>query len=94
MGRLQCKDIPDIPILRFLLEHEGQWCNWCFNNERDVRKVMPINIPAKLPLAKMRQLIRRGLVSGCTCGCRGDFEITEKGKMYLYGAVHNLQGTR
>jgi len=33
--------------------------------------------------AKMASLIRRGLVDGCACGCRGDFELTEKGLALL-----------
>jgi hypothetical protein len=40
---------------------------------------MPKDTPPKLKLAKMQSLHRRGLVGGCTCGCRGDFEITDKG---------------
>jgi hypothetical protein len=43
-----------------------------------VRTVMP-EVPDKLAHAKMVQLISKGLVSGCSCGCRGDFEITDKG---------------
>jgi hypothetical protein len=76
---MQCKDIPDEPILSFLLKHRGQWCNWCFENEKNVSLAMPKDTPPKLKLAKMKNLIRRGLVSGCDCGCRGDFEITQKG---------------
>ena len=76
---MQCKDIPDIPILEFLLKNKGHWCNWYFKDQYDVRQAMPKNIPhEKLILSKMRRLIKRGLVVGCNCGCRGDFEITEK----------------
>lgn len=39
----------------------------------------PAGTPGKLQLAKMRMLHRAGLVGGCTCGCRGDWEITDKG---------------
>ena len=81
---MQCKDIPDKPILEFLMKHKGEWCNWYFGNERDVSQAMPKDLPnEKLVLAKMRQLMRRGLVDGCDCGCRGDFEITEKGEQWL-----------
>lgn len=80
---LQCKHIPDAPILEFLLSHEGHWCNWCFGDECDVHLAMPEGTPDKLVLAKMRMLMRRGLVSGCDCGCRGDFEITPDGREYL-----------
>lgn len=79
----QCKDIPDKPIIQFLLKHKGKWCNWYFGDERDVSQAMPLGIPEKLVLAKMRMLMRRGLVKGCSCGCRGDFEITEKGEEWL-----------
>lgn len=34
-------------------------------------------VPQKVVLAKARKLIKRGLVSGCACGCRGDFERAE-----------------
>jgi hypothetical protein len=29
--------------------------------------------PDKLVLAKARKLVRRGVIDGCVCGCRGDF---------------------
>jgi predicted transcriptional regulator len=90
--KMQCKDIDEMPILIFLLEHKGRWCNWYFDDERDVRKVMPPGLPSKLILAKMGNLIRRGLADGCTCGCRGDFEITEKGEEYLAKKSPVLRG--
>ena len=80
---MKTKDIPEEPILRFLLEHESEWCMWIIDHERSVRRAMPPGTPDKLVLSKMRSLIRRGLVDGCGCGCRGDFVITEKGKNYL-----------
>ncbi len=33
----------------------------------------------KLQRAKMTMLMNRGLIGGCDCGCRGDYEITNKG---------------
>ena len=33
-----------------------------------------VRLPQKLVLAKARKLIRRGLLNGCACGCRGDLE--------------------
>jgi hypothetical protein len=80
----QCKEIPNKPIMEFLLKNKGHWCNWYFENEKDVRNAMPKNLASeKLILAKMRQLMKRGLVDGCGCGCRGDFEITPKGEEWL-----------
>lgn len=83
---MQCKDIPDRPILEFLADparYEQSptgWANWCFEDEHDVTQACPDGTPSKLVLAKMRQMIRRGVVDGCPCGCRGDFVITEKGR--------------
>jgi hypothetical protein len=90
---IQCKHIPDIPILTFLLEHsDGPPCHWFFGQDRDVSVAMPLDTPRKLVLSKMQMLIRRGLVDGCGCGCRGDFEITEKGKILLGSADGPLLG--
>lgn len=33
-----------------------------------------VSIPEKVVLAKAKRLIERGLINGCACGCRGDFE--------------------
>lgn len=76
---IQCKDIADEPILQFLLKAKGNLCSW-----HSVRNALPENFAAKkLILAKMGQLIKRGLINGCPCGCRGDFQITPKGEEYL-----------
>ena len=31
------------------------------------------DVPEKVVLAKGRKLIRRGVLGGCSCGCRGDW---------------------
>lgn len=33
------------------------------------------NVPPKIVLSKAKRLIQRGLIEGCACGCRGDFEV-------------------
>lgn len=72
---MQTKDIPEGPILQYLADRQGQWSFlWS-----EMVEAMPLGTPAKLILSKMRNLHKRGLVGGCTCGCRGDFEITDKG---------------
>jgi hypothetical protein len=82
---MQCKDIPDRPILEFLEARAGQWASWYDPEwaENSVRHAMPPLPNEKLALAKMRQLMKRGLVDGCSCGCRGDFVITAKGSAML-----------
>jgi hypothetical protein len=79
---MQCKDIPDIPILQFL-NKLTRWGTWFPNFDNSVQQGMPIGVCEKLVKAKMKSLIKRGLVDGCTCGCRGDYEITPKGKLQL-----------
>ena len=83
---MRCKDIPTPPLLEFIIGVGGIGCNWFeideFDNPRSVRHVMPKDTPRNLVHAKMRQLIANNLVDGCDCGCRGDFEITEKGRAY------------
>ncbi len=95
---MQCKDIPDRPILEFLaqphvtrssganwMELEGDDrslpsnADWKGIRSLSVRHAMPVGVPDKLILGKMRKLIHRGVVDGCGCGCRGDFSITIKG---------------
>jgi hypothetical protein len=82
----QCKNIPDLPILQFLAQQD-RWATWFDHTDGDhlpsVQLAMPEWVPTKLRRAKMNQLIRRGLVEGCPCGCRGDYEISEKGREYL-----------
>ena len=90
---MQCNDIPDEPILQFLAEHGGIGCTvWRQDDgtpyERSALKAMPDNTPQKLAKAKMGQLIKRGLVDGCMCGCRGDFELTDKGQASIQKSNH------
>ncbi len=90
---MQSKDIPDVPILEFLDKRvDKDWDNggglafWYgleAAGERSIAHAMPPGTPDKLRIAKMARLIGRGLVNGCGCGCRGDYEITTKGRSYL-----------
>lgn len=50
----------------------------------DLERCYP-DVPPRVILAKCRTLIRRDLLDGCTCGCRGDFELTQKGLAFLAG---------
>jgi len=89
---MSAKDIPCRPILEFLAKQDADvMCGWHDLYPRDaycptVRDAIPTYqglFPDKVVLAKMRSLIKRGLVSGCACGCRGDFQITAKGAKTL-----------
>jgi hypothetical protein len=84
---MQCKDIPDRPVLVFLAGL-GRWGTWLENQcgelfPNSVQNAMPAAVGEKLARAKMAMLIRRGLVDGCSCGCRGDYELTDKGREFI-----------
>lgn len=80
---MQCKDIPEQPVLSFIAQvqrgEDVRSATWFEGFENSVQNAMPIGVPRKLALAKMNMMIRKGVVSGCGCGCRGDFELTPKG---------------
>jgi hypothetical protein len=38
------------------------------------------DFPEKVVRAKLHALLRRKLIYGCVCGCRGDFTITPLGR--------------
>ena len=81
---MQCKDIADCAVLSILARNPEEWHGWWENWPGvTVRPAFPANAPDRLILAKMRRLIERKLVDGCTCGCRGDFHITPRGLMHL-----------
>ena len=81
-NRLQCKDIPDAPILLLLARNPDKWHHlWDPNYGESVVPAFPPETPRKLMRAKMVSLINRGLVDGCPAmhECRGDFQITDAG---------------
>ena len=75
----QAKDVPEMPVLEFLFGL-NRWATWFPGYDNSVENAMPVGTPEKVALAKMRALIKRGLVDGCPCGCRGDFELTDAGR--------------
>jgi hypothetical protein len=90
---VQCKDIPDRPILEYLSRQTRWATHWISEIPEsewpNVRAAMPTDIDEKLGRAKMSMLLRRGLVDGCDCGCRGDWQITDEGREWL--ASHNIE---
>lgn len=90
-------EIPDRPVLEFLrdlpcwegstMKRAGTWFDYTPRPNNTVVLAMPEGTPEWLVLGKMKALIRRGLVSGCGCGCRGDFELTEEGRKHLASPV-------
>ena len=81
---MKCADISNTSVLEFLAQHQGRWATWGtdYGVMPTVEAVMA-DVPHKLQHAKMRQLQKRGFVGGCDCGCRGDYEITDKGLEFI-----------
>lgn len=47
-----------------------------------IEACLPI-FPPDVIRAKLKALIKRGLCTGCACGCRGDVELTPEGEDVL-----------
>ena len=81
----QAKDIDESAILAFLSNRTS--CASQFEisiaGEDSIFNAVPAGTPYKVVLAKMKSMIKRGLVRGCACGCRGDYEIIEKARKVL-----------
>jgi hypothetical protein len=91
---MKASDISDKAVLEYLAQFQGEWTslwNGHFKENprsdghivNDVYYSMPVGTPPKVALAKMKRLYNRGFIGGCTCGCRGDFEITDKGLAFI-----------
>ena len=85
---IQAKHLPEGPILSFVAAADPWTNRW-----EIAREVSEINgAPEAVVLAKMRKLVKRGLVDGCGCGCRGDFTITERGQEFLAAQLEGTDG--
>lgn len=78
--RPKAADIPDERLLRAVLEVWEEKTMW--TNTSDLEERVP-GFPPKVLVAKAGQLIKRKMLSGCTCGCRGDFELKQRGMDFL-----------
>lgn len=90
--KLQCKDLSTLTILKFLAQFNSmQWKIWWANTptndwgDRSIANQFPeINQQTEWVLyRKMERLVNKGYVGGCSCPCRGDYYITNKGLALL-----------
>lgn len=63
---IHAKDIPDQVINAFI--QNG------FNSLYQIQDALP-EYPAKVVKAKLAQMVYKGRLLGCPCGCRGDFAL-------------------
>lgn len=78
---MKASDLSTEVILKELSKHQGNWSTWGdkeYSMPNIQMKTYPA-VPTKVFLAKMKSIIQQGLSGGCDCGCRGDYEITDKG---------------
>lgn len=84
MKATQAKHIPDDAIVD-LVRSQGakssiSWPlkpgqrRWVMRGE--IEAALP-DVPPKVVLAKIRSLLKRKLLGGCGCGCRGDLVLPE-----------------
>lgn len=74
---MKAADIDDVEILGVIERLCAETGSWTFTYH--VAASYP-SVPPKVVAAKLSKLLRRGLVTGCACGCRGDWELTTKGR--------------
>ena len=61
------KDISDADFVAAVIKHGP----FAMTSEL----IPELGAPEKVVRAKARKLIRRGIIDGCACGCRGDFSV-------------------
>lgn len=87
---IQAKHVPDAAVLAIvdgIREREDRWTHtW------DLEPAFP-GVPPKVLRAKMASLIRRGILEGCTCGCRGDFQRPTPPPVLPSGATIEIDRT-
>lgn len=69
---IQAKDISDATMLEVVRAVRGKNGADHWSSLWDIQEALS-GYPAKVVLAKIRALIKKQLLHGCGCGCRGDF---------------------
>lgn len=82
----QCKHIPDEMMIQAILQtYGGDYKKYApdawrmrWDVETKLRELLGEKAPvglAKVMMAKFSKLERRGILHGCSCGCRGDYHL-------------------
>lgn len=72
--KVQAKHISDETMLAALASVRGRNGVPEWSTRSETQEALP-QFPPKVVLAKLRSMIKRGVIDGCACGCRGDFEL-------------------
>jgi hypothetical protein len=81
---MKTADLDPLDILKFL-HGRTTWATLHGGYENSIDQAYPPEVPRKVLLSKLRNLLKKGWITGCGCGCRGDFEITPAGVAKLTG---------
>lgn len=71
---LQAKHVDEQKVLALIDRIEKEEGRWTL--VVDLEKAL--ELPRKVILAKMAALIKRKVIGGCACGCRGDYSRLEQ----------------
>ena len=81
-------------LLNVFADHQGQWTfmnddgllrwfNWETTNEEENSSIL-VGLDRDEVLKLFVELVEEDeYLGGCPCGCRGDFDITDKGLSYI-----------
>ena len=78
--RMKASDVDDRAFLAVVAGYNDATGHWCLTHTVEGEFAA---FPPKVLQAKARKLIRRGLMDGCACGCRGDYRVTDAGRALL-----------
>jgi hypothetical protein len=81
--KFQCKNIPDEMMIRAIqaVEHDPSRWKMRWDVEKELRKLLGDDAPevlTKVMMAKFDKMERRGMLHGCSCGCRGDYHLPDE----------------
>lgn len=74
---MQAKDLSDAVVLEALAKVRGKHGVSRWSSLWDVQAALA-DVPPKVVLAKLRSMVKRNIIDGCCCGCRGDFELPKE----------------
>lgn len=80
---MMLKNIDTDLVLKGMSTNARMWMVWFRGFENSVLNYMPPDTSELRARAVMKILDKMGYVTGCHCGCRGDYELTEKGEEYV-----------
>ena len=70
VGEMKASDVPEGQIIEAI--EQRKFRDLGANVWTEIMPRLP-EFPEKVVLAKVRSMMKRGIIKGCPCGCRGDW---------------------